>query len=145
MLGVHCVCMLLLVQGVCCLDIGFRHISLAPLRIKFHSECSAQKIYCHSISIEIKKTQVASVGDVLCVHYVCMLLLVQGVCCLDIGFRHISLAPLRIKFHCDCSAQKIYCHSITFICLLRLNSTDTIKVALLLSLVHVFNTTFPKW
>ena len=96
-------------------------------------------------AIELKKTQVASVGDVLGVHCVCMLLLVQGVCCLDIGFRHISLAPLRIKFHRECSAQKIYCHSITFTCLLRLNSTDTIKVALLLSFVHVFYITFPKW
>ena len=96
-------------------------------------------------TIELKKTQVASLGDVLGVHCVCMLLLVQGVCCLDIGFRHISLAPLRIKFHRECSAQKIYCHAITFTCLLRLNSTDTIKVALLPSFVHVFNITFPKW
>ena len=39
----------------------------------------------------------------------------QGVCCLDIGFRHISLAPLRIKFHCDCSAQKINRHLITLL------------------------------
>ena len=95
-------------------------------------------------TIEIKKMHVASVGDVLGVHCVCMLLFVQGVCCLDIGFRHISLAPLRIKFHCECSAQKIYCHSITFICLLSLNSTDTIKVALLLSFVHVFILLFPN-
>ena len=50
----------------------------------------------------------------------------------------------RIKFHSECSAQKNR-HSITFICLLRLNSTDTLKVALLLSFVHVFNITFPKW
>ena len=47
----------------------------------------------------------------------------------------------------ECSAQKINRHSITFICLLCLNSTDTIKikVALLISFVHVFNITFPKW
>ena len=144
-MGVHCVCMLLLVQGVCCLDICFRHISLAPLRIKFTVNAQHIRYIAIRYTIELKKTQVASVGDVLGVHCVCMLLLVQGVCCLDIVFRHITLAPLRIKFHRDCSAQKIYCHSITFTCLLRLNSTDTIKVALLLSFVHVFNITLPKW
>ena len=88
-------------------------------------------------TIEIRKTQVASAGDVLGVHCVVYPVLVQGVCCLDIGFRHISLAPLRIKFHRECSAQKMNRHLITFICLLRLNSTDTIKIALLLSFVHV--------
>ena len=81
------------------------------------------------------------------VHCVVYAAVGAGVCCLDIGFRHISLAPLRIKFHRECSAQKINRHSITFICLLCLNSTDTIKikVALLISFVRVFNITFPKW
>ena len=66
-----------------------------------------------------------------------MLLLVQGVCCLDIGFRHISLAPLRVKFRRECSAQKMNRYSIKFNYLLRLNSTDEIKVALLLSFMFL--------
>ena len=48
--------MLLLVQGVCCLDIVFRHIFLAPLRIKFHRECSAQKINRHSSGAKLWNT-----------------------------------------------------------------------------------------
>ena len=69
----------------------------------------------HLYTIEIKKTQVASAGDVLGVHCVVYAAVGAGVCCLDIGFRHIYLAPLRIKFHRECSAQKINRHLITLL------------------------------
>ena len=92
-------------------------------------------------TIEIIKTQVASAGGMLGGNCVVYAAVGAGGMLFGHCFRHISLAPLRITFRRECSAQKINRHSITFtfIYLLCLNSTDKSKVVLLFSYVHLFN------